>query len=100
MAGKSVPKRKPSVLKRTRQAEKRNLRNRAVRSSVKTVSKNVLETLKANDKDKAEGALKTAVKTISSAVSKGVIHKNTAARKISKLAKKARAALGGAQART
>lgn len=85
-------KRKPSVLKRARQSEKRSERNKAVKSEVKTLAKRVLDAVGEGDKDKISAALKTAVKEISSAVSKGVLHRATASRKISRLAQKADAA--------
>lgn len=93
MAAKAAPKRKPSVLKRARQAEKRSLRNKSVISSVRTFSKSVLEAIDSKDADKIRKTLKAAVKALSSAASKGIIPKNTASRNISRLAKKAGATL-------
>lgn len=86
---KSAPKKNLSTEKRTRQAEKRNIRNRAEKSKLKTISKQVIEVLSSDDKDKAAAAVSLATKVYNSAVSKGVLHKNTAARNISRLAKKA-----------
>ncbi len=63
------------------------MRNKAIRSSVKTASKKVLAAIEANDKDAAVKALTAATSTIGKAVSKGVYHKNTASRKVSNLAK-------------
>ncbi len=93
MAAKSAPKKNLSALKRARQAEKRNERNRAERSRVKSAAKAVESAISAGNKDDVQPVLLTAIKTISSARSKGIIHKNNAARKISKLTKKANAAL-------
>ncbi len=87
MAAKSAPKRNLSAEKRARQAEKRNLRNRMVRSRVKSAIREVETSVKGNDKEKAEGALRQATKTIMTATSKGVLHSNNAARKISRLSK-------------
>ncbi|HID93378.1 MAG TPA: 30S ribosomal protein S20 [bacterium (Candidatus Stahlbacteria)] len=70
-----------SVAKRVRQNEKRRLRNKAVKSYVRTMIKRVLES-----EDKEE-ALRKAYSALDKAVKKGVIHKNTAARKKSRLAK-------------
>lgn len=75
-------------MKRARQAEKKNLRNRVERSKIKNVMKTVEAALKDENKDTARESLRMAVKTISSAQSKGIIHRNNAARKISKLTKK------------
>jgi small subunit ribosomal protein S20 len=60
-------------------------RNKAVKSELKTRSKNAL---KAVGTDDAEEAMRLAVKRIDMAAAKGVIHKNTAARKKSRLAKR------------
>jgi len=76
-----------STLKRVRQSEKRNLRNRTAASKVKTYVKKVTAALEAKDQEQAQAALRNASKVISSAASKGVLHKNTASRKISRLAK-------------
>lgn len=84
----TVKKRSKSVLKRIRQNEKRRLRNQAWRTRIKTVVKKVEEAINKNDKDTIKRVLNEAVKIISKAASKGIIHKNTASRKISKLMKK------------
>ena len=85
----TAPKRKLSVLKRARQSIKRNLRNKSVRSEVKTYIKKFQEALESGDKARIEADLRLAVKKISSAASKGVLHRNTASRNISRLARKA-----------
>ncbi len=59
----------------------------AVLSKVKTIAKRVADAVGEKDKKKIEQLLKEASKTIQSAVSKGVLHKNTASRKISRLSK-------------
>ena len=81
MAAKAPVKKNLSAIKRARQAEKRNMRNRVERSKVKSAVKAV-ETA---NKEVAAAVLLQAVKTISSAKSKGIIHRNNAARKISRL---------------
>lgn len=96
MPPKARPKKKLSVLKRARQGEKRALRNKAVRSKLKTLAGRVAEAVGSKDKEKTEKALKDAIKAISSAVTKGIIHKNTASRKISKLSKSANSAIKAA----
>lgn len=93
MPARSAPKKSLSVLKRARQAEKRQMRNKAVRSKLKTLSRKVVESVSANDREKVERALREAVKAIDSAASKGVIHRNTASRKISRLTRLSNAVL-------
>jgi small subunit ribosomal protein S20 len=93
LAGKSVPKKKLSVLKRVRQAEKGKLRNQAVETKIKTYITKLEAALSAKNADDINKILKAAIKVISSAASKGIIHKNTASRKISRITKKATAAL-------
>jgi small subunit ribosomal protein S20 len=88
-----VPKKKISVLKRARQAEKRRMRNRAVRSKIKTLTKNVFAAIENNDKEQVERTFREVVKAINSARSKGVLHGNTASRNISRLARKANSVL-------
>ncbi len=92
MAAKAPVKKNLSALKRARQSEKRNERNRVERSKVKSMVKAVETSLKGTDTEAAKKALLQAVKTISSARSKGIVHKNNAARKISRLTRKVNAA--------
>ena len=61
-------------------------RNKAIRSKVKTTIKKVDAAIAANDKAAAEVALKAATTEIDKACSKGIYHKNTASRKVSRLA--------------
>ncbi|MFQ5828184.1 MAG: 30S ribosomal protein S20 [Candidatus Methylomirabilia bacterium] len=81
-----------SALKRTRQNEKRRLRNRAVRSRVRTTVKVAGGALAEKSPDVRTLTVQ-AIRTLDKAVTKGVIHKNTAARKKSSLARRL-AALG------
>ena len=62
-------------------------RNKAIRSAVKTSMKKVDAAVAANDKEAAAAALVNAISTIDKAASKGVYHKNNAARKVSNLSK-------------
>ena len=91
MAAKAPVKKNLSAIKRARQAEKRNERNKVERSKIKSVMKSVETAVKAGDKDAVKSILLSATKVISSARSKGIIHKNNAARKISRLTKKVNA---------
>ena len=61
-------------------------RNKAIKSGVKTSVKKVTAAIAANDKEAAKAALLAATSTIDKAASKGVFHKNTASRKVSRLA--------------
>lgn len=83
------PKRNKSAMKRARQAKKREARNKAVKSTIKTLVKRVETAIAANNKEETARNLKIAIKYIMKAAAKGVIHKNTASRKISRLTKKA-----------
>jgi len=76
-----------SALKRARQNEIRRLRNRAVKTRTRSVVKRVRQAAGDNDKDAALQELQAAQSIIDKAAKKGVIHKSTAARKISRLNK-------------
>ncbi|MCY4663196.1 MAG: 30S ribosomal protein S20 [Acidimicrobiaceae bacterium] len=76
-----------SQIKRNRQNEKRRLRNRTVRSEINTRSKAALAAVEHEDDEATAEALRQAVKRIDKAASRGVIHKNTAARRKSRLAR-------------
>ncbi len=77
----------PSALKRARQNETRKLRNRAVKTRVKNVVKSVRQDAATQSPEAAQKELNAAKSLIDKAAKKGVIHKKTAARKISRLAK-------------
>ncbi|HJC64493.1 MAG TPA: 30S ribosomal protein S20 [Candidatus Blautia merdavium] len=62
-------------------------RNKSIKSAVKTSIKKVEAAIAAKDKEAASAALLNAISTIDKAASKGVYHKNTAARKVSRLSK-------------
>ena len=62
-------------------------RNKAIKSGVKTAIKKVYAAVEANDKEAAQNALLAATSAIDKATKKGVYHKNTCARKISRLTK-------------
>ena len=76
-----------SAKKRILVTETKAARNKAIRSEVKTSIKKVEAACVAKDKAAAEAALKSATSIIESACSKGVYHKNNAARKVSRLTK-------------
>ncbi|MDH4169288.1 MAG: 30S ribosomal protein S20 [Acidimicrobiia bacterium] len=79
-----------SQIKRNRQNEKRRQRNKAARSEMKTRTTAVLAAVEAGDDD-VEAKLLVAIRRIDKAAANGVIHKNTAARKKSRLVKAVRA---------
>ncbi len=76
-----------SAKKRVLVSEARAARNKAVKSKVKTYVKKVEAAVAAADKAAAQAALTEAISEISKAASKGIYHKNTAARKVSRLTK-------------
>ena len=76
-----------SAKKRILVAETRAARNKAIRSKVKTAVKKVEAAVAAKDKSAAQAALLAATSEIDKATSKGVYHKNTASRKVSRLSK-------------
>jgi len=76
-----------SAKKRVLTAERNRLRNQAFKTSIKTAVKKTLELAQAEDKDALNAALSNAYKLCDKAVSKGILHKNTAARKKSRLTK-------------
>jgi small subunit ribosomal protein S20 len=78
-------------MKRARQSIKQNLRNRGVLSSIKTIIKKVESARSAGNREDAGKALLQAIKALDMAASKGVIPKNTASRKISRLTQKVNA---------
>lgn len=75
-----------SAKKRILVNETKSARNKAIRSKVKTSIKKVDAAIAAKDKAAAEAALKAATTEIDKACTKGVYHKNTASRKVSRLA--------------
>ncbi|MFO1209408.1 MAG: 30S ribosomal protein S20 [Amaricoccus sp.] len=76
----------PSSKKRALQAERRAEMNKARRSRMRTFIRKVEEAIASGDATAAETALRAAQPEIMRSVSKGVVHKNTASRKISRLA--------------
>ncbi len=74
-----------SAKKRILVIETKTLRNKMIKSKVKTLVKNVEAAIEAGNKADAEAKLKVAISEISKAASKGIYHKNNASRKISHL---------------
>jgi small subunit ribosomal protein S20 len=80
-----------SALKRDRQSKARNIRNKGVKSRMKTAIKAVRKAMGEKSHDKAKEALVSTISIIDKAASKRVIHKNTASRKISRLSRQVHA---------
>ncbi|MEN8139720.1 MAG: 30S ribosomal protein S20 [Thermodesulfobacteriota bacterium] len=80
-----------SALKRNRQNAVRRARNRTVRSKVKTFIKHIDDAIGQGSVTEAQAALKAAIPVIMKAASKGTLKKTTAARKVSRLAKRVNA---------
>ena len=78
----------PSALKRAKQNKIRRSRNASVKSMIKTGIKQYLQTLEAPSQKSSPAALIQAVSLIDQAGSKGILHRRTASRKISRLSKK------------
>ena len=76
-----------SALKRARQNEVRRMRNKNVKTRVKGVVKEIRLAADANETDVAKEKLHAAQSIIEKAAKKGVLHQNTASRKISRLTK-------------
>ncbi len=77
-----------SQIKRNKQNEKARLRNKSVRSELRTLVRQFREAVAGGDKDTAEATLRKASRSLDKAASKGVIHKNQAANRKSAIAKR------------
>ena len=77
-----------SAKKRIRQTARRTLINGARRGRVRTFVRKVEEAIESGDRELAESAMKNAVPEMHRSVLHGILHKNTAARKISRLTKR------------
>ena len=74
-----------SAIKRLRSAERRRLHNREYRGHARTAVKNARQLIEAGKVDEARAAVHTAVGALDKAATKGIIHKNNAARRKSRL---------------
>jgi small subunit ribosomal protein S20 len=83
-----------SQIKRNRQNEGRRVRNKSVRTSLKTDAKKVEAAVQGEDADGAGDLLRAAARDLDRAASRGILHKRTAARKKSRLARRVNAASG------
>ena len=76
-----------SARKRNRQNKKRNVKNRIARSKIKSEVRALREAVASDNPGNGAGKLRDAIRTIDKASAKGVVHRNTARRKISRLTK-------------
>lgn len=83
--------RHPSAIKRARQNIRRNKRNTAIRSALRTAVKKVVGAIEEADVTAVQADLPQAIRALGKATTKGIVHKNFAARKISRLARKVNA---------
>ena len=74
-----------SAEKRHRQSEKRRVRNHALKSQLRTLVKRVLTAVEKKDASAAETELRVAARALDKAVTKGVLHRNNASRRLSRL---------------
>lgn len=78
----------PSQIKRNRQNERRRIRNKSVRSGLKTYMKKFRAAADAGDREEAAQALHTAARRLDKAAQDGVVHRNFAANHKSKMAQR------------
>jgi len=76
-----------SAVKRNRQNAIRNARNNHIRTTMRTLVKNIRDAVASGEAEAAQAALNKAIPYIDKTATKGVIHKATASRKISRLTK-------------
>ncbi len=81
----------PQAKKRARQTERRTSVNKIRRTRIRTFLRNVEEAIAGGDKAAASAALKSAQPEIMRGVTKGIMHKNTASRKVSRLSARVKA---------
>lgn len=77
-----------SALKRVKQTKKRRLRNKSCKSTINTTVKKVFASIEEKNDEGVKTYYKEAVSRLDSAVSKGILHRRTASRKISRLTRK------------
>jgi len=83
-----MAERSKSGIKRDRQSKVRRERNIHVKSTIKSIVKNLLASIESKDLDKSKELLKVTIKAFDKAATKGVLHKRTVSRNISRFSKK------------
>ena len=89
----SVVKKNKSAIKRTRQTETKTIRNKSIKSEIKTLIKNIETAVSDKSAENAKTALAIAIIAIDKAAQKGIIKNSTASRKVSRLTKLVNSAL-------
>jgi small subunit ribosomal protein S20 len=87
----------PSVAKRARQAEKRRIRNSALRAELRTARKKIAKVIEVEDLEAVKTLLPGTIKLFDKMVSKNILHKNTAARYKSRLMRRVHTVIPGHQ---
>ncbi len=87
MPAQPALKKNMSAIKRARQAEAQELKNRSVKTKLKTLYKKVSAEVASKNIEGASAALKEAISAIDKAAGKGIIHRNTASRRVSGLSR-------------
>lgn len=87
--------RKKTILKSIKRSETRRQRNKNVKSNMRTAIKKLVAAIDSNDAKEARQELEKVIPAIDSAATKGVIHRNNASRKISRLTRKVGALTSG-----
>jgi small subunit ribosomal protein S20 len=87
LPAKAAPKKSKSGIKRARQTVAITVVNKSAKSMLKTLSKKVEKAVAEKNKDNAGTALKEIISAVDKAARKGLIHRNTASRKVSRLTK-------------
>lgn len=77
-----------SQIKRNRQNEKKRLRNRVVRGTTRSVVRNAQKAIESGEVENSQNAVLSAISALDEAAQKGVLHKNNAARRKSRLMKR------------
>src|SRR6516165_5986545 len=78
----------PSAQKRYRQNLKRQARNRAIKTRVRSAAKLTLDAIEGNDQEAAAKSLREAMRVLDKAAGKGALSRNTASRKIARLSRR------------
>lgn len=83
-----MAQKKDSAVKRHRQSEERRLRNKSVKTAIRTTVKKFIVLVQKKEPDNAKAALEEMIKKIDTAAGKGIIKRNAAARKKSRMQKR------------
>ena len=87
MPERATPNKSKSAMKRVKQDKVRSLKNKSIKNELKTLTKKLEAEVTNKNTDGAKTALKKVISAIDKAGKKGIIHRSTAARKVSRLTK-------------